>query len=171
LYKRKLAEANTKEKYLEQSIYCKVEGKDMVLCDSDGNTIDNTYVVDYKTDDYYELKVDATNTSNLSVRKLDKVEKNKIIDITTDDVEYNNGKVAIDLKDDNVELLKSNLKDSYTFANNKHEMCTIKLDSEKKLDEAALAAGATKKPQIIESNNEEFGSYKKYFAGDGRENL
>gem|GEM_PF-2469834 len=140
----------------------------MQICDNDGNKMEKIYVIDYEKGDYYELKVDSSDSKNFSVKKLDNVDLQDVAKIKTEEVEYTNGKVAINLKSENIELLKSNFKDSYTFSNNKHEMCTIKLDSDKKLEEDT---GASKKPQIIKPNDVLFGSYKKYFAGNGRENL
>jgi len=167
-----LANANKEEKMLEQSIYCKVDGTAIVLCDSDGNKMeDKTYFIDYHNKDYYELDIDANDTKYFSVKKLNDVEKNKIISIKTDDVEYKNDKVAINLNDDTISLLHGNLDTEYTFANNKHEMCTIYLDDEKKIDEEKSLKGGENKPKIIEENDETFGSYKKFFAGEGRENL
>lgn len=173
LYKRKLTNVYEKgrDKYLEQNIYCKAEGTGLVICDSEGNTMEKMYVIDYEKGDYYEMKVDPSDSKYLSVKKLDDVKLQDVAKIETEDMEYKNGKVAIELKTENIELLKSNFKDRYTFSNNKHEMCTINLDTEGKLDESALETGASKKPQIIEPNNVLFGSYQKYFAGDGRENL
>jgi len=133
--------------------------------------MDKIYVIDYEKGDYYEVKIDGSDAKSFSFKQLTEVEMQDVVKIETEELKYNNGKVAIDLKSENIELLKSNFKDSYTFSNNKHEMCTIKLDSDKKLDESALEAGANKKPQIIEPKNVLFGSYKKYFAGEGRENL
>jgi hypothetical protein len=170
LYQRKIAEADQKGKYLEQNIYCKVEGKSMILCDSDGKKIDSIYLIDYKNKEYYELKIEATKTDKFSVKKLDQVEKNKLISLKTDEVVYQNTQVSINVSDNTIDLLQSNLTDRFTFSSNKHEMCTIYIDDEKNLDDKTLTCGE-KKPQIIEPNNELFGSYKKYFAGEGRENL
>ncbi len=173
LYKRKLTNVYEKgrDKYLEQNIYCKAEGTGLTICDSDGNTMEKMYVIDYEKGDYYEMKVDTGDSKYFSVKKLDNIKLQDVAKMETEDMEYKNGKVAIELKTENIELLKSNFKDSYTFANNKHEMCTIKLDTEGKLDESALETGASKKSEIVETNNVLFGSYQKYFAGDGRENL
>lgn len=133
--------------------------------------MEKMYVIDYEKGDFYEMKVDVSDSKYFSVKKLDNVKLQDVAKIETENMEYKNNKVAIDLKTENIELLKSNFKDRYTFSNNKHEMCTINLDTEGKLDESALETGANKKPQIIEPNNVLFGSYQKYFAGDGRENL
>jgi hypothetical protein len=170
LYQRRIAEADARGKYLEQNIYCKVEGKSIALCDSDGNPIDSIYVIDYKNKEYYELKIDATKTESFSVKKLDEVDKKKLISLKTEDVKYQNTQVSFDVNDNTIDLLQSNLTDRFTFSSNKHEMCTIYLDDEKKLDDKSLTSGE-KKPQIIEPNNELFGSYKKYFGGEGRESL
>ena len=139
--------------------------------------MDKIYIIDYDKGDYYELKAEPSTTtgttttpSYFSEKKLDEVKLQDVAKIESDDVEYSNGKVNIELKTENVELLKSNFKDTYTFSNNKHEMCTIYLNDKQELDDKTLVGGNSK-PQIIESNNELFGSYKKYFAGDGRENL
>ncbi len=173
LYKRKIVgavEGKGKRNYLEQSIYCKVEGESLSLCDSDGNVLENTYLIDPTNEHYYKLTVDGSNPKNFSVEHLGEAEPNNIIKLETEIKAYDNKKVSIDLQDDTIELLKSNLKDRYTFANKKHEMCTIYLDNEKKIDSKTLEWG-NQKPQIIKTGDAWFGSYKKYFAGNGRENL
>ena len=171
LYQRRIAEAEAEGKYLEQNIYCKVEGKSLVLCDSDGKKIDSIYLTDYKNKEYYELKIDATKPESFSVKKLEEVDKKKLISLKTEDITYQNTQVSINVNDNTIDLLQSNLTNSFTFSSNKHEMCTIHLDDEKNLDDEQSLKSGENKPQIIEPNNELFGSYKKYFAGEGRESL
>lgn len=172
LYKRQLAKAGEKwrEKYIEQNIYCKVVGTDVQLCDSDGNKIEQMYVLDYKNEIYYKITVNETDKSTFDAVSLDKIKMQDVAKLETEEITYKNDKVNIELKNENVALLKSNYKDSYTFSNNGYEMCTINV-KDGELDESALEVWASKKPQIIKSKDVLFGSYKKYFAGEGRENL
>jgi len=170
LYKRKLA--NPSGEYLEQDIFVKVNGKAFELCDSDGTKIETTYLIDAKKEDYYEIKIDWSKPKNFSVKKLKEADKNKMMGMGSEEVKYNNGKVAINMTRNTIELLNTNLKDKYTFANNKHEMCTIFVDEKsKKLDESKLVEWAGKIPQIIKTDDVLFWSCKKFFAGNGRENL
>ena len=101
VYKYKLV--NKKEDTEEQNIYLQVQGTEIKLCNSDGKkTLDKAFLKEPISKDYYTLSIDK---KQLSAKKIDKDQQEKIPAIFNPTINYLSQKVSIDIPKDKVILL------------------------------------------------------------------
>ena len=156
--------------YPAQYIYCKVNNKNITLCNADGEQLDQQKIFLEANDDYYNIKInDNEKEFTIIGKNNEKQSKMPVLDISTDK-EYD--KYAWDIKKERHCGYRSAKKDdenSYQFMGDKYTSFDVNIKGEKVEGKDKIEDLSTF--SLINENEEGFWSYNDFFITEHQKTL